>query len=37
VGGVGGADHKFVEHQIESEIGRKSGLDVLLKDVREIR
>jgi hypothetical protein len=37
MGGVGGADNKFVEHQIESEIGRKSGLDVLLKDVREIR
>jgi hypothetical protein len=37
VGGVGGADNKFVEHEIKSEIGRKSGLDVLLKEARKIR
>ena len=29
--GVGGADHKFVQHEVQGEIGRKPGLDVLFE------
>jgi hypothetical protein len=36
VRGIRGADDEFIEHKVESEIGRESGLDVLLEKAREI-
>ena len=37
MGGFGGADDEFVENQIQSEVGRKTGEQVLLEGVGRVR
>jgi hypothetical protein len=35
--GFGGADYDFVEYQIESEVGRKTGEEVLLEEAGQVK